>query len=202
MGVLVSHTVLLQSSDALTDAELVARALGGDRWSREMIYRRHASSLLALSVRLLRNRTEAEEVVQDTFLTAFEQMGSLRDPAALRSWLWQIAVSFVRRRFRRARLLGFVGLDRGADDATLAELASPGARPDERAELALIDNALGRMRTELRLAGSLRKVEGLELSEVATVCKCSLATVKRRIAEAEVFVSRHLGTASEQEVAS
>jgi DNA-directed RNA polymerase specialized sigma24 family protein len=40
----------------------------------------------------------------------------------------------------------------------------------------------------------LRKVEGLELTEVAALSRCSLATVKRRLAEAEVFVSRHLGT--------
>ena len=197
MGVLVSHTLLLQTSDALGDAELVTRAVGGDRWAREMIYRRHAASLLAVSVRLLRNKAEAEEVVQDAFLTAFEQLGSLRDPGALRSWLWQIAVSLVRRRFRRARLLGFVGLDRSTEDAPLAELASPGARPDERAELALIDKALGRMRAELRIPWMLRKVEGLELTEVAALSRCSLATVKRRIAEAEVFVNRHLGNGGE-----
>jgi RNA polymerase sigma-70 factor, ECF subfamily len=197
MGALVSHTLLLQTSDALGDAELVTRALGGDRWAREMMYRRHAASLLAVAVRLLRNKAEAEEVVQDAFLTAFEQLGSLREPAALRSWLWQIAVSLVRRRFRRARLLGFIGLERGGDDATLADLAAPGARPDERAELALIDRALGRMRAELRLAWTLRKVEGLELTEVAVLAQCSLATVKRRIAEAEVFVNRHLGNGGE-----
>jgi len=197
MGVLVSHTLLLQTSEALGDAELVARAVGGDRWAREMIYRRHAAGLLAVAVRLLRNKTEAEEVVQDTFVTAFEQLGALREPAALKSWLWQIAVSLVRRRFRRARLLGFVGFDRGQADATLDELASPGARPDERAELALIDKALARMRSELRIAWMLRKVEGLELTEVAALSRCSLATVKRRLAEAEVFVNRHLGNGGE-----
>jgi RNA polymerase sigma-70 factor (ECF subfamily) len=194
MGVLVSHTLLLQTSDTLGDAELVTRAVAGDRWAREMIYRRHAGPLLAVAVRLLRNKAEAEEVVQDTFVTAFEQLGSLREQAALRSWLWQIGVSLVRRRFRRARLLGFIGLDRAMEDATLTEMVSPGARPDERAELALIDRALSGMRGELRLAWTLRKVEGLELTEVAAMCRCSLATVKRRIAEADVFVSRHLGT--------
>jgi RNA polymerase sigma-70 factor (ECF subfamily) len=194
MGVLVSHTLLLQTSDTLGDAELVTRAVGGDRWAREMIYRRHAGSLLAVAVRLLRNKAEAEEVVQDTFVTAFDQLGSLREQAALKSWLWQIAVSLVRRRFRRARLLGFIGLDRATEDATLTEMVSPGARPDQRAELALIDRALSGMRSDLRLAWTLRKVEGLELTEVATMCGCSLATVKRRIAEADVFVSRHLGT--------
>ena len=74
MGVLVSHTVLLQNADAASDAELVARAIEGDRWGREMLYRRHAAYLLAIAARLLGNRGEGEEVVQDTFVTAFEQL--------------------------------------------------------------------------------------------------------------------------------
>ena len=135
MGVLVSHTVLLKNADAASDAELVARAIEGDRWGREMLYRRHATYLLAIAARLLGNRGEGEEVVQDTFVTAFEQLRTLREPAALRGWLAQIAVSLVRRRLRRGRLLRVLGLDRGADDATLAALAAPGttARPARRA---------------------------------------------------------------------
>ena len=49
-----------------------------------------------MTVRLLANRGEAEEVVQDTFVTAFEQLGALREPAAVRGWLGQIAVNLVR----------------------------------------------------------------------------------------------------------
>ena len=193
MGVLVSHTVLLQNADAASDAQLVARAIEGDRWGREMLYRRHAAYLLAIAARLLGNRGEGEEVVQDTFVTAFEQLSALREPAALRGWLAQIAVSLGRRRLRRGRLMRVLGLDRGADDATLAVLAAPGSRPDQRAELALIDRALSNVSANVRIAWMLRLVEGLELAEVASACGCSLATVKRRIAAAEEAVRAHIG---------
>ena len=197
MGVLVSHTVLLQSADAASDAQLVARAIEGDRWGREMLYRRHATYLLAIAARLLGNRNEGEEVVQDTFVTAFEQLSTLREPAALRGWLAQIAVSQVRRRMRRGRLMRVLGLDRGADDATLAALASPGTNPDQRAELALIDRAMRGMNANVRIAWMLRMVEGLELAEVASACGCSLATAKRRIAEAEGLIQQHVGAAAQ-----
>ena len=197
MGVLVSHTVLLQSADAASDAQLVARAIEGDRWGREMLYRRHATYLLAIAARLLGNRNEGEEVVQDTFVTAFEQLSTLREPAALRGWLAQIAVSQVRRRMRRGRLMRVLGLDRGADDATLAALAAPGIHPDQRAELALIDRAMRGMNANVRIAWMLRMVEGLELAEVASACGCSLATVKRRISAAEEVVRAHVGGAQE-----
>jgi RNA polymerase sigma-70 factor (ECF subfamily) len=157
-----------------------------------MLYRRHAAGLLAMAARLLANRGDAEEVVQDTFVTAFEQLPALREPAAVRGWLGQIAVSLVRRRFRRRKLARLVGLDRGADDATLESLADAGASVDQRAELGLLDRVMQGMKGQLRIAWMLRHVEGLELTEVASMCGCSLATAKRRIAEAEAIVGRHV----------
>ena len=158
-----------------------------------MLYRRHASGLLAMTTRLLANRGEAEEVVQDTFVTGFEQLPALREAAAFRAWLGQIAISLVRRRIRRRRLARLCGLDRGADDATLAALAAPGLGPDQMAELAFVDRVLSSLPAALRIAWSLRRVEGLELTEVASLCGCSLATAKRRIAAVEALLKEHVG---------
>jgi RNA polymerase sigma-70 factor, ECF subfamily len=187
-----SGPVLLRMPEAADDVELVRRAATGDRWGREVLYRRYAGYVFGLAARLLSNRGEAEEIVQDTFLTAFEQLGALREPEALRVWLGQIAVNLVRHRLRRLRLLGLLGLDRGAEDATLEALVAPGAHPEASAELALVDRALARLRPDLRIAWMLRHVEGLELTEVASVCRCSLATIKRRLAEAGAVVRRHV----------
>jgi RNA polymerase sigma-70 factor (ECF subfamily) len=188
----VSQPALLPSPSSLGDAELVARAVAGDRWSRDVLYRRHAAYLLALSARLLANRGEAEDVVQDTFIAGFSRLGSLREPAAFRGWLAQIAVNFVRRRMRKGALLRLLGMGGAVPDATLTALASPELGPDARAELALFDRALATMATEPRLAWMLRHVEGLELTEVALTCGCSLATAKRRIAAADVRVRDHV----------
>jgi RNA polymerase sigma-70 factor (ECF subfamily) len=198
----VSRPIHLYTADAPSDADLVARALDGDRWGREMLYRRHASWLLAMTTRLLANRSEAEEVVQDTFVTAFEQLPALREPPAFRAWLGQIAISLVRRRIRRRRLARLCGLDRGADDATLEALAAPGLGPDQVTELAIVDRVLGGLPAALRIAWGLRHVEGLELTEVAALCGCSLATTKRRIAAAEALVKQHVAGVADRERAS
>ncbi|HXU64529.1 MAG TPA: RNA polymerase sigma factor [Polyangia bacterium] len=189
----MSHSLLLRASDQVSDTELVSRALAGDRWGREMLYRRHAGRLLGLTTRLLGNRGDAEEIVQDTFITGFAQLASLREPGAVGAWLGQIAISLVRRRIRRARLLRRLGLDRGADDATLEALGDPGLSPEERTDLALVDRALGSINAVSRIAWMLRRVEGLPLAEVATMCDCSLATAKRRITEADRRVAEHVG---------
>lgn len=182
----------LPAGEGVSDASLVERAKGGDRWAEEVIYRRYVGTVAGLAVRLLRSRAEMEDVVQETFAIALEKLGSLRDGEALRGWLAQIAVGQVRRRFRRRKLLGLLGLDRTEEDAPFESLAAEGLSAEEAAELAAIDALLATLPVEQRIAWVLRHVEGESLEDVARACSCSLATAKRRIAAAEARVSFHV----------
>lgn len=186
------RVVALPAGGGSDDRTLVARAVAGDRWAEEAIYRRHVAYVAGIALRLLRNRVEMEDVVQDTFVTALEGLGALRDGAALRGWLAQIAVSKVRRRLRRRRILGFFGLDRADAEATLEALAAPDCTGEVRAELAALDRVLVTLPDEQRIAWTLRYVEGAGLDEVALACSCSLATAKRRIAAADARVRLHV----------
>ena len=118
------------------DTELVERVARGDGWAEEVVYRRYAPAVIGVARRLLANLAEAEDVAQDTFVTAFDIWGQLRDPLRLKQWLLQIAVRKVHRIFRRRRLLRVLGV--GAYDATdtLEHWAHPGASTEVRAELA------------------------------------------------------------------
>lgn len=172
------------------DAELVARAREGDSWALDMLYRRHVQLVASTAIRLLRNRSEAEDVVQESFLLAFQNLRQLEQASAFRAWVVRIAVSRVHRRFRWRKVRAWVGL--GADeDATLVREALDQVTPEQRAELALLDRALGAMPFELRTAWVLRHVVGCALEEVAAGCGCSLATAKRRIAAAEARIADH-----------
>ena len=95
MGVLVTQSLLLKASEALA-----TKSWSGARWpaiggGARCCTGATRGSLLAMTTRLLANRGDAEEVVQDTFVTAFEQLGTLREPGAVRGWLGQIAVNLV-----------------------------------------------------------------------------------------------------------
>ncbi len=179
---------------AVSDAELVASVLAGDRGSRHTFYRRHVDYIAGMTARLLRSHHASEDVVQDTFVLAFERLASLRDPSALRSWLAAIAVSLVRRRLRKQRLLRVLGLDGPDDDAALDRLARHDASLEARSELAAIDLALRRVPVAQRIAWMLRYVEGESVKDVAMACACSTATVKRWISRADAIVQDHLGS--------
>ncbi len=97
------HTAngMLVGANLLDDRELITRFLAGERDCFGLLVRRHASPLWATLRRNLRDDEEARDVYQETWLRAFERIGTLRDAGRLRSWLLSIALNLVRQGHRR-----------------------------------------------------------------------------------------------------
>ena len=204
----MTRPILLPVPNAPSDAELVARAVEGERFGRELIYRRHAAYLLAMVTRLVSSRDAAEAIARETFVLAWKRLGELaattatgEESANVRLWLSRIAVSLARRRLRRARLLRLIGFgaerDSGDHDATLAALAPVDLRHEARQDLEHVDHVLELAGVEPRIAWMLRRVDGLPLDEVASACACSPATAQRRIAEVDARLCERFGTPAE-----
>lgn len=174
-----------------TDAELVASALRGERAAEDRLYREHAPAVGAVIARLMGRTADAEDVLQDSFVSAFSRLSQLREPSRFRPWLVRIAVHQAHRRFRRRKLLATLGLDRGHDDASMSALYAGAPESETRAELTRLDRALKQLRTDERMAWMLRHVEGYELTEVAHACGVSLATCKRKLARAQALIAEH-----------
>ncbi len=180
--------IRLDTPLGLSDSELARRVGRRERWAEEAFYRRHIVQVLRLAQRLLGNSADAEDVAQDTFATAFEIWHQLRDFERARSWLLQITVRKVHRKFRKRRVLRLLGLDQTVADLPLEALAREDLSAELRSELMLLDAALTEVAPPARIAWLLRYVEGSSLDEIAEQCECSLATVKRRIAAAQRVV--------------
>lgn len=183
----------IQRNADLTDGMLVRRARGKDRFAQNAIYRRYVTYLLGLATRLTSRTDAADDVVQETFITAFRKLDKLNDPDALSAWLVRILVSHVNRSFRLRRLRSFFGLDTGNDDALLYTLAATNVAPDVRLELGEIDDALRTVRPHLRMAWMLHRVEGMSIKETAAAVNRSMATVKRYVAEVDTAVGVPVG---------
>jgi RNA polymerase sigma-70 factor (ECF subfamily) len=181
---------LVQPERPSSDAPLVAAAQGGDRAAMKELYLRHGSYIAGLCARLMRSRDEAREITQDCFVTAIEQIGQLRDGDAFRAWVARIAVRQVNEHLKKQRLWRLIGV-RGEEDATLF-LLSEGAPTEARAELRLLDGLLLKLPPEQRVAWMLRHIEDESLDDVARICDCSLATVKRWIDAADTLIQREL----------
>ena len=171
------------------DEFLVARALHGDLWAEEALYRRHVADVLGLARRMLRNDADAEDVVQDVFISAFDELSDLREAARFAAWLRRMTVHRVHKRLRRQQLRRLLGLDRTFEGhAPLLAQAKQHAGQEARADLQIIDQALDRLGPAERIAWILRRLHGHSLLEVAELVACSIATAKRRIARADHVV--------------
>jgi RNA polymerase sigma-70 factor (ECF subfamily) len=168
------------------DASLIASAARGDQRAFAAIYRRHAAYVAGVAYRLLGRDGEVDDVVQETFVAAARQLGEIRDPEHFRYWLVRVAVRNVHRRLAQRRRFSLFSRE---IEATAARLSDPRAS----AEVVALYEALSTVPPKLRIVWILRHVEGMTLPEVAEVCDASLATVKRRLADAEERVKRRLG---------
>lgn len=187
-----SASVSELSASEPSDQELVERAQSHDSWAEEALFRRHVGRVSQVATRLLGRTAEAEDVIQDSFVIALEQLPKLREGAAFRSWLLRIVVHQAHRRYRKRRMLSRLGFVSYDDIDALARQGREDLHPEARAELRKLDVVLQQLSARERFAWILRNVEGYQLEEVADACECSLATVKRWIAKVDERVRKHV----------
>jgi RNA polymerase sigma-70 factor, ECF subfamily len=178
-----------RSGSGPTDAALVVAARAGESWAQEALYQRYARMVIGLSQRILAGRDDADDLAQDAFVFAFTRLHTLQNPQAFQAWLRSIVARTASKRLRRQRLLVRLGIRRN-EPIDPDTVVSPEAPADVASEVKSVYALLGRLPAEERVALVLRRVEGLDLAEIAEHMKLSLATVKRRIAAAEGRLER------------
>ena len=168
---------------AAVDEVLVERVLGGDRDAASSIYVRHAPAVRAVIARVLGVGPDLDDVLQDSFATAFRRVSTLRDRSSLRAWLRSVAVGVVRHhlrsRARRSWLSFFAPQD--LPDT----IASSAMNVDDNAAVRASYDVLRTLPIDERIAFALRHLEGLSLEESAAAAGVSLATFKRRLQRAD-----------------
>jgi RNA polymerase sigma-70 factor (ECF subfamily) len=150
----------------------------------EAQFRANARYVHSIALRILGREEEVEDLLQDLFIAAKSDLREMNHPAAVRQWFVTATVRLARRRLQRRRFFSFFG----QEDHAYEDAVAPGANPEQKALLSSIYRILDRLPVASRLAWTLRHIEGLPLDEVATLCKCSLATAKRRIAAAHEVI--------------
>ncbi|HKO51491.1 MAG TPA: sigma-70 family RNA polymerase sigma factor [Polyangiaceae bacterium] len=172
-----------------SDAALVLAARAGEEWAREALFRRYVRLALGLAYRILPRDADIDDLVQDSFLSAFQRLDRLSNPQAFQAWLSAIVVRTAGKRLRRRRLQVRLGLVR-SEPLDVDQVVSRSAPPDVAAELRAVYGLLERLSVEERIALVLRRVERLEIPEIAEQMGLSTSTVKRRLSAAEARLER------------
>lgn len=153
-------------------------------------YARHAGYVAGLVGRILGRNDDVPDVVQDVFLIAHRRLHGVRSQGSLRAWLGRIAIREASRRLRWRRVRLFLQPARTIEADLVAD---DGVKADLQPLVALLYSTLDRVPPRERVAWVLRHLQEEPLDTVAELCGCSIATVKRRIAGAELLLRPILG---------
>jgi RNA polymerase sigma-70 factor, ECF subfamily len=154
---------------------------GSGQVSFDVLFDRYSGYVAGLAARLLGSGdSELDDVVQDVFWLASRRIAKIPNLIQARGWLATVTTRVVKRKLLRRRFRAFFHATPQQVDAP-----APGATAEERAILARLYEVLEQLPTDLRLAWSLRYLEGEPLDSVAAACGCSLSTAKRRISAAK-----------------
>jgi len=185
------------------DPELVARAKAGELDAFETLANRYEQRVYSLALRMLRQEQDAEDVTQQTFLSAMENLGGFRGEAGFSTWLLRIASHAALKVIRKRKGLSTVSLEETTEEAdSYGTIPHPEYIADWRQspeELVrknetqrLLDEALAKLDEKHRLVFLLRDVEGLSVKETAEALGLSEANTKVRLLRARLQLREEL----------
>ena len=157
----------------LSDNEVVELVKGGDRKSFSLLVRRHQKSLLRMSLRFVKDMDVAEDVVQESFIKAYERLNSFEARATFKSWLFQIAINTAKNKLRERRK------DMSdIDDVPLAVAAIAETTLVHGAVADLIQKHVDQLPSKQKTALVLRIYEDMSFKEIAEIMECPYDTAK------------------------
>jgi RNA polymerase sigma-70 factor (ECF subfamily) len=188
---------------AQSDEALVRLANAGELAAFEELTTRYEQKVYSLARRMLRQEQDAEDVTQQTFLSALEHLGGFRTEASFATWLMRIATHAALKVIRKRKGLEVVSLEAATEPREDGERAphpefiadwreSPEQLAQRRETQHLIEEALAQLDEKHRLVFLLRDIEGLSVKETAAALGLSEANVKVRLLRARLQLREQL----------
>lgn len=165
---------------------LVERCRAGDLAAFEEIYRAHAGKLFSVACRILGNASDAEDLLQEIFLSAHRKLDGFRGDSALGTWLYRLATNHCLD-YLRSRSARMDQATDAIDDNPGGATATPGrSLADQTVTKMDLERALAKLPEGCRAAFVLHDVEGLEHREVAATLGIAEGTSKSQVHKARL----------------
>ncbi|HEX9764827.1 MAG TPA: sigma-70 family RNA polymerase sigma factor, partial [Candidatus Acidoferrales bacterium] len=171
---------------------LVAAAKRGDATAFSELVERHERKIFRLAQNITRNREDAEDVLQDSFVQAFTHLDAFQGEARFSTWLTRIAINqaLMKLRKRRTNLFSLDQSIETEDGSLPREIVDWGPTPEQRysqVELRrILAEAMGRLSPSLRIVFQLRDIEEFSTEETAQLLGISISAVKARALRARL----------------
>jgi RNA polymerase sigma-70 factor (ECF subfamily) len=188
-----------QAATGADDAELVRRALARDGTAFRTIMERYNRRLYRIARGILRNDSEAEDVVQEAYVDAFAHLQDFRGESSLATWLSRITINEALGRLRRDRpAVELAAVEAQRSEARIIQFPHTGASADpertmaQRQILQLVERATDNLPEMFRIVFVTRVIEGMSVEETADLLGLRPETVKTRLHRARRLVRDQL----------
>lgn len=163
----------------MTEAEMVRRAQNGDAAAFEHLYKAHSARVYSVCLRILKSRTDAEDLVQQVFLRVFRRIGTFRSDASFSTWLHRVAVNTALMHLRHLKTRPAEVGDATLQDSVARDTSMLGAV--ERLSLL---RAIGKLPAGCKKLFLLHDVMGYQHNEIAQLVGCSIGCSKSQLHKA------------------
>ena len=185
-GVKRDTTGSIAALDPADEADLIARCRAHERAAHDELYHRFRRAVAGNLYRVLGDRGDLDDLVQEVFVIAFRGLEKFRGDARLSTWLYRICVNValgrIRTRKRRPPPIGVADLDAAAADPSLVERPElPDRALERRQDQARVYRALDMLPPKKRMVLYLHEIEGLDLKEIAYLVDSNPVTVRTRL---------------------
>ena len=176
----------LAALDPADEAELIARCRADERAAQDELYHRFRRQVAGNLYRVIGDRGDLDDLVQEVFVIAFRGLERFRGDARLSTWLYRICVNValgrIRTRKRRPAAIGMADLDSAAVDPSLTERPeTPEKSLERRQDRERVYRALEVLAPKKRVVLYLHEIEGMDLKEIAYLVDSNPVTVRTRL---------------------
>jgi RNA polymerase sigma-70 factor, ECF subfamily len=187
------------SQAGIDESVLLAQSREGDTHAFAELVRRYEGKIFRLAQHITQNREDAEDVLQETFMKAYEHLDQFKGDSKFYTWIVRIAVNQALMKLRRRKTDRSVSLDEQSDtgeDTVVREIAAWGENPEEhfsREELGkVLDTAIQSLEPPYRSVFVLRDIEDMSTEETAEALGLSIPAVKSRLLRARLQLREKL----------
>jgi len=191
------------------DQRLVERVQRGDKKAFELLVTKYQRKLNRLLSRFIRDPSEVEDVAQEAFIKAYRALPSFRGDSAFYTWLYRIAVNTAKnylvaagRRAPTSTSIDSEEAENFEEGHQLCHMNTPEAELMSKQVAATVNQTMEALPEELRIAITLREIEGMSYEDIAAAMSCPIGTVRSRIFRARETIAARirpmLGTAKDK----
>src|ERR1700704_5190655 len=181
------------------DRQLVERAQRGDKHAFELLVSKYQRKLTRLLARFIRDPVEVEDVAQEAFIKAYRALPSFRGDSAFYTWLYRIGINTAKNYLVTMGRRAPTSTEADAEEAEtfddgeqLRDINTPESMLATKQIAQTVNLAMDALPDELRMAITLREIEGLSYDEIADAMGCPIGTVRSRIFRAREAIAEKL----------